>query len=82
MEVVRSLAMAALAQLCKGDRAVRDRARLFIDRVKIWETQGNARSVQEVNAGVPAVCAWLANEVYVSIPDPSDSGKMCCSAQS
>lgn len=57
--------MAALAQLCKGDRTLRDRARLYIDRVKIWETQGNARSVKEINTGVPAVCVWLANEAYV-----------------
>ncbi|WFD41670.1 hypothetical protein MPSI1_000302 [Malassezia psittaci] len=55
--------MAALGQLCKGDRAIRDRTRLFIDRVKLWESQGNARSMKEIHAGVPAVCAWLADEI-------------------
>lgn len=53
---------AALTALCQGDRRVRDRARMYIDRVKIWETQGNARSTQDISVSVPAVCVWLAAE--------------------
>lgn len=63
---LRTVMAAPLAALCKGDRSVRDRARIFFDRVKIWETQGNARSVQEISSGVPAVCVWLAGESYVA----------------
>ena len=53
---------AALTTLCRGDRRVRDRARMYIDRVKIWETQGNARSTQDISVSIPAVCVWLAAE--------------------
>lgn len=53
---------AALTALCQGDRRVRDRARMYIDRVKIWETQGNARSTQDISVSVPAVCVWLSAE--------------------
>ena len=53
---------AALTTLCQGDRRVRDKARMYIDRVKIWETQGNARSTQDISVSVPAVCVWLAAE--------------------
>lgn len=56
---------AALTALCNGDRRVRDRARMYIDRVKIWESQGNARSIQDISVSVPAVCVWLAAEWYV-----------------
>ncbi|WFD19310.1 Putative ATPase [Malassezia caprae] len=51
---------APLVALCKGCRDVRDQARLYMDRVNLWEMQGNARSVQDVKAGIPAVCVWLA----------------------
>lgn len=56
---------APLATLCKGHRGVRDQARVYIDRVKIWEMQGNARSIQDISASIPAICVWLATEVYV-----------------
>lgn len=61
---------APFAGLCKGDRPLRDRARLFLDRFKLWESQGNARSVQDLNAGIPAVCVWLADQAYVSAANP------------
>ena len=61
----REAMSAALTALCKGNRSVRDKARLFLDRVKIWEMQGNARSTQDINASVPAICVWLAAERFV-----------------
>lgn len=61
----REAMSAALTALCKGNRLVRDKARLFVDRVKIWEMQGNARSTQDINASVPAICVWLAAERFV-----------------
>jgi len=39
---------------------------MYIDRVKLWELQGNARTIQEISSGVPALCVWLASEAYVS----------------
>lgn len=51
---------APLSALCKGDRGIRERARLYMDRVKLWEMQGNARSVQEISSGVMAICVALA----------------------
>lgn len=61
---------APLVALCKGCRDVRDQARLYMDRVNIWEMQGNARSVQDVQVGIPAVCVWLAADKYVTPADP------------
>jgi len=61
---------APLVALCKGCRDVRDLARLYMDRVNLWEMQGNARSVQDIKAGIPAVCVWLAAEKYVVPADP------------
>lgn len=51
---------AHIAALCRGDLAVRDRARLYIDRVKVWELQGNARSTQAFTSGIIPACVWLA----------------------
>jgi len=56
---------APLSALCKGDRGIRERARLYMDRVKLWEMQGNARSVQEISSGVMAICVALAGEACV-----------------
>ncbi|WFD30077.1 hypothetical protein MSPP1_001091 [Malassezia sp. CBS 17886] len=53
---------APLNALCRGDRGLRKRARMYHDRVKIWEMQGNARRVKDVSSGVVAICVWLANE--------------------
>lgn len=61
---------APLVALCKGCRDVRDQARLYMDRVNIWEMQGNARSVQDVHVGIPAVCVWLAADKYVEPSHP------------
>lgn len=58
--IFRCHTMALLASLCRGDRAVRDQARLFVDRVKLWELQGNARSTQGIASGVLPACVWLA----------------------
>mgnify|MGYP001075933541 CR=1 FL=1 len=60
------LMSAALTALCGGYRPLRDKARMYIDRVKLWELQGNARTIQEISSGVPALCVWLASEAYVS----------------
>ncbi|WFD33766.1 hypothetical protein MCUN1_000583 [Malassezia cuniculi] len=57
--------MAHLAALCRGDRAIRDRARLYVDRVKMWELQGNARSTQNITSGVVPACVWLASDACV-----------------
>ena len=53
---------APLSALCKGDRALREHARMYVDRVKIWECQGNARSLQDIHSGILALCVWLASE--------------------
>lgn len=61
---------APLVALCKGCRDIRDQARLYMDRVNIWEMQGNARSVQDVQVGIPAVCVWLATDKCVAPTNP------------